>query len=81
MLPTKIVTHNNKAFNLATFINSEYLRVSNSYEYHQDEIEDVKKMICEINNLSKNKTLDKVDSFKINHLLKKLYELLEHWQK
>lgn len=81
LLPTKIVTHNNKAFNLATFINSEYLRVSNSYEYHQDEIEDVKKMICEINNLSKNKTLDKVDSFKINHLLKKLYELLEHWQK
>ena len=81
LLPTKIVAHNNKAFNLATFINSEYLRVSNSYEYHQDEIEDVKKMICEINNLSKNKTLDKVDSFKINHLLKKLYELLEHWQK
>ena len=81
LIPIKIVTPHNKAYNLATFINRQYLRVSNSYEFHQDEIEDVKKIIAEINNLNSNIKLDRVDSFKIDYLLQKLDELLEHWQK
>ena len=81
LIPIKIVTLHNKAYNLATFINRQYLRVSNSYEFHQDEIEDVKKIIAEINNLNSNIKLDRVDSFKIDYLLQKLDELLEHWQK
>lgn len=81
LISTKIVTLHNKAYNLATFINRQYLRVSNSYEFHQDEIEDVKKIIAEINNLKSNIKLDRVDSFKINHLLQILDALLEHWQK
>lgn len=81
LIPIKIVTLHNKAYNLATFINRQYLRVSNSYEFHQDEIEDVKKIIAEINNLNSNIELDRVDSFKIDYLLQKLDELLEHWQK
>lgn len=75
------MTLHNKAYNLATFITRQYLRVSNSYEFHQDEIEDVKKIIAEINNLNSNIKLDRVDSFKIDHLLQKLDALLEHWQK
>lgn len=81
LISTKIVTLHNKAYNLATFINRQYLRVSNSYEFHQDEIEDVKKIIAEINNLNSNIKLDRVDSFKIDYLLQKLDALLEHWQK
>lgn len=81
LISTKIVTLHNKAYNLATFITRQYLRVSNSYEFHQDEIEDVKKIIAEINNLNSNIKLDRVDSFKIDHLLQKLDALLEHWQK
>lgn len=81
LIPIKIVTLHNKAYNLATFINRQYLRVSNSYEFHKDEIEDVKKIIAEINNLNSNIKLDRVDSFKIDYLLQKLDELLEHWQK
>lgn len=81
LIPIKIVTLHNKAYNLATFINRQYLRLSNSYEFHQDEIEDVKKIIAEINNLNSNIKLDRVDSFKIDYLLQKLDELLEHWQK
>lgn len=81
LISTKITSKNNKAYSLATFINRQYLRVSNSKDYHQDEIQDVEQMIAEINKLFMPDKLDKVDRFKINYLLDKLKELLEHWKK
>lgn len=81
LISTKITSKNNKAYSLATFIDRQYLRVSNSKDYHQDEIQDVKQMIVEINELFMPDKLDKVDRFKINHLLNKLEKLLEHWKK
>lgn len=80
LISTKITSKNNKAYSLATFINRQYLRVSNSKDYHQDEIQDVKQMIAEINELFIPDKLDKVDRYKINYLLDKLEELLEHWK-
>lgn len=81
LISTKITSKNNKAYSLATFIDREYLRVSNSKDYHQDEIQDVKQMIVEINELFMPDKLDKVDRFKINYLLNKLDKLLKHWEK
>lgn len=81
LISTNITSKNNKAYSLATFINRQYLRVSNSKDYHQDEIQDVKQMVAEINELFMPDKLDKVDRFKINYLLDKLEELLEHWKK
>lgn len=81
LISTKIISRNNKAYNLATFINRRYLKVSNSYEYHQDQIGDVEQMILEIKRLFLPDKLDKVDRFKINYLLDKLKKLLEHWKK
>ena len=81
LISTKITSKNNKAYILATFIDREYLRVSNSKDYHQDEIQDVKQMIVEINELFMPDKLDKVDRFKINYLLNKLDKLLKHWEK
>lgn len=81
LISTKITSKNNKAYSLATFIDRQYLRVSNSKDYHQDEIQDVKQMIVEINELFMPDKLDKVDRFKINYLLNKLVKLLKHWEK
>ena len=81
LISTKITSKNNKAYSLATFINRQYLRVSNSKDYHQDEIQDVEQMVVEINELYMPDKLDKVDRFKIKYLLNRLEELLEHWKK
>lgn len=81
LISTKITSKNNKAYSLATFIDRQYLSVSNSKDYHQDEIQDVEQMIIEINELFMPDKLDKVDRFKIDHLLNKLEKLLEHWKK
>jgi hypothetical protein len=81
LIATKITSENNKAYSLATFIDRQYLRVSNSKDYHQDEIQDVKQMIVEIKVLFMPDKLDKVDRFKINYLLNKLVKLLKHWEK
>ena len=51
LLESHIITKNNQSYLLSSFINRRYLKILNSYEYHQDEINDVEKIIAKINEL------------------------------
>ena len=81
LLESHIITKNNRSYLLSSFINRRYLKISNSYEYHQDEINDVEKLITKINELRNKQELGKVDSYNINVLLERLEQLLKHWKK
>ena len=74
------MTSNNKAYHLASFINREYLKDKTLHKYQQNEIDNIKKLISKINSLSKKTVLDKIDTFKIKHLLKILDDLLKFWE-
>ena len=80
LIEKNIVTSNNKAYHLASFINREYLKDKTSHKYQQNEIDNIKKLISKINSLSKKTVLDKIDTFKIKHLLKILDDLLKFWE-
>lgn len=81
LLESHIITKNNKSYLLSSFINRRYLRIGNSYEFHQDETTDVEELIAKINELLDKLELGKVDSYNINILLERLKQLLEHWKK
>lgn len=81
LLESHIITKNNKSYLLSSFINRRYLRIGNSYEFHQDETTDVEKLIAKINELLNKLELGKVDSYNINILLERLKQLLKHWKK
>lgn len=73
-----IVTDDNKADLLWHFINSEYLRISNSRDFHSGEIEDVKSFLKEIRDKMDETNLGRIDGFKVRQLIESLEKLIEH---
>lgn len=73
-----IVCLRSKADLLMKFINRNYLIISNAREFHNEEIPDIKKLKESIEREQLDKTLDRVDNYKIVQLIEKLVELEEH---
>ncbi|SLM97417.1 hypothetical protein FM106_13980 [Brachybacterium faecium] len=73
-----IVTDNNKADLLWQYINSEYLRISNSKDFHAGEIDDIKQFLKIINSKLDKINIGRIDHFKIKQLVESLEKLIEH---
>ncbi|WP_420720700.1 P-loop NTPase fold protein [Enterococcus faecalis] len=73
-----IVTDNNKADILWQLIRSEYLNISNAKDFHSEEVEDIQSLLTKIKVAESEKSLGKIDSFKIKQLNKSLEQLIEH---
>lgn len=73
-----IVTDNNKADILWQFINSEYLRISNSKDFHAREVEDIKLFLKRVSSKMDKTNLGRIDRFKIIQLIESLKDLIEH---
>lgn len=73
-----IVTDNNKADILWQFINSEYLRISNSKDFHAGEVEDIKLFLKRVSSKMDKTNLGRIDRFKIIQLIESLKDLIEH---
>lgn len=73
-----IVVEDSKADMLWKLVNSEYLRVSNSKDFHAGEVEDIKLLLKEINYRFKHKNFGRIDCFKIKQLIESLEKLIIH---
>lgn len=73
-----LICKKNKADLLNSYINSNYLRISNSRDYHHTEIPDIIDLRESIEQRVSELKLDKVDLYKINQLLRTLSKLEEH---
>lgn len=77
-LESFITCKKNRADLLNSYINSNYLRISNSRDYHHTEIPDIIDLRESIEQRVSELKLDKVDLYKINQLLRTLSKLEEH---
>lgn len=73
-----IVTDNNKADILWQLIRSEYLNISNAKDFHSEEVGDIRNLLTKIKTAESEKSLGKIDSFKIKQLNESLEQLIEH---
>lgn len=76
-----ILCAKSKANFLSSHINRYYLQISNSYEYHKEEIPDIEILIKKIKSLYIEENCDRIDQYKIKQLLDKLEELKTHLNK
>lgn len=75
---TDIVCKQSKADYLVSYINREYLRISNSRDYHSEEISDIMKFMDSIKGAINNIEIERVDRYKIRQLLEVLEKLKGH---
>ncbi|EOE09404.1 P-loop NTPase fold protein [Enterococcus faecalis] len=73
-----IVTDNNKADILWQLIRSEYLNISNAKDFHSEEVGDIQSLLTKIKNAEREKSLGKIDNYKIKQLNESLEQLIEH---
>lgn len=77
-LESFITCKKNRADLLNSYINSNYLRTSNSRYYHHAEVPDVIRLRERVGQRVSESELDKVDLYKINQLIRTLSELEKH---
>lgn len=66
-----------KAMLLDNYLSSEYLRISNSYDFHHGEQSDISKLIEKIENYTQtDNSIGQIDRFNLNNLVKTLKDIL-----
>ncbi|MGJ3877859.1 P-loop NTPase fold protein [Lactiplantibacillus argentoratensis] len=66
-----------KATLLDNYLNSEYLHVSNSHDFHHGEQSDISKLIKKIENYTQtDNSIGQIDRFNLNNLVKTLKDIL-----
>ncbi|OZV21692.1 P-loop NTPase fold protein [Streptococcus sobrinus] len=73
-----ILCINSKADYLMSYINTEYLHISNAKDFHCEEIPDIRKLGEIIDDKINTVELERIDKFKIKQLRERLVELEEH---
>ncbi|WP_230307009.1 hypothetical protein [Streptococcus sobrinus] len=61
-----------------SYINTEYLHISNAKDFHCEEIPDIRKLGEIIDDKINTVELERIDKFKIKQLRERLVELEEH---
>ncbi|WP_367006639.1 P-loop NTPase fold protein [Streptococcus sp. ZY19097] len=67
-----------KADYLMSYINTEYLHISNAKDFHHEEIPDIRKLVETIDDKIDSVELERIDRFKIRQLRERLLELEKH---
>lgn len=66
-----------KATLLDNYLNSEYLKISNSHDFHHGEQSDISKLIKKIENYTQtDNSIGQIDRFNLNNLVKTLKDIL-----
>lgn len=66
-----------KAALLDNYLNSEYLQISNSHDFHHGEQSDISKLIEKIENYTQtDNSIGQIDRFNLNNLVKTLKDIL-----
>lgn len=72
-----LLTSKSKAALLDKYLNSEYLQISNSHDFHHGEQTDISNLIKKIESYTKkNNQIGKIDSFNLNNLVTTLNDIL-----
>ncbi|MFS8160716.1 hypothetical protein U7537_00215 [Lacticaseibacillus rhamnosus] len=78
VLKTKLLTVGSKAPLLDRYLQSEYIRISNSKEFHRGENPDISELIHRVETFTNESVrIGKIDRFNLNNLLKTLKEVLK----
>lgn len=76
-LKNALLEPKSKATLLDNYLNSEYLQISNSHDFHHGEQSDISKLIKKIENYTQtDNSIGQIDRFNLNNLVKTLKDIL-----